>query len=112
MQDDPYSAIASIMRESAKEAAPAGHRIGKVITVAPLTVDVNGAIQEQGALVFALPLQVPVNVDKNTGPVEQQHSHAARISREAPVFERGDILYLEPIEDEQRYIIWARLVGL
>jgi len=111
MEGNAYSAILEVMHESAVEAAPAGFRIGAVLSGAPLSIDVGGAVQSEADLVLcsASP-SVGVDVD-NAGALER-HTHTARIGRDKPKFESGDKVLLLPIEEEQRYIVLARLVGI
>lgn len=71
------------IREDNKKQSPVYHRIGDVISVAPLQVNVRGAIQEGDALL------------KNDAIIK---------------FEKGDRLLLMPIDDEQRYIIICKVV--
>jgi hypothetical protein len=110
MEDSPYSEFVRTMRECAGEALPMGYRIGKVLTPKPLTVDINGAVQDTGALIFITPAQdVSVTVSSSS---PENHSHTARVSDGLPGFSRGDSLLLIPFDDDQRYIVMGRLVGL
>ena len=108
MEDNPFSALVGIMRNEAEGAAPAAWRIGKVASDSPLSIEVGGAAQDSGSLVAAYaPSRVAVSVDES-----ESHSHAAEGEAEAPRYRRGDMVLLLPIEEEQRYIILAKLVGL
>ena len=123
MEDNPYSAFVDAMKQITRDAQPATIRFGVVTRAKPLLVDVGGALQEERDLVFASPSPlVSVEVDHagqhrhliQTSETEDagQHSHTARVSRDLPAFQAGDALLLIPIEDEQRYIVVSRLVGL
>lgn len=108
MEDNPYSAIINTMKNAANEVLPAGYRIGTVISGIPLMVDIGGAQQDRSALVFMVTSQ-PVTAITETA---EGHVHTVNISVGQPKYERGDKLLLIPIEDEQRYIILSKLVGL
>ena len=108
MEDDPYSKFVDMMRSDNKEITPPFLRIGTVASENPLTVDIGGALQEQNALVFAEALPA---VAVTVGTAEA-HYHSADVSVKPPKYDRGDKLLLIPIEEEQRYIVLARLVGL
>ena len=85
MEGNPYSAFVDLMHGCANEILPVGYRIGTVTSKSPLKVDIGGAVQERDALIF---------------------------TSSAPSFEQGETLLMIPIENEQRYIILARLFGL
>jgi len=127
MEDNPYSALVGLMRVSAKESTPVAFRIGVVVNEDPLSIDIGGALQEAEALVHATTSPfVEVTVDTEiatTTPHSHSggdqssvtvnpHAHSARVTNKLPRFFRGESLLLVPIEDEQRYIVLARLVGL
>lgn len=85
MDDNPFSNIVSIIRDDSKRQTHAHYRIGSVISVDPLRVDVAGAIQDKDTLV------------KNS---------------QITNFQSADVLLLIPIEDEQRYIIICKVVSV
>jgi len=126
MEDNPYSKFISVMQDTAGGMLPAVFRFGTVVTANPLSVDIGGALQTQDALVFATPSPfVEVEVDMTTLRydcipevphnhigITEDHNHTARVTRGLPTFQKGDKLLLIPIEEEQRYIVLSRLVGL
>ena len=85
MQDNPFSKIVSIMRDNAHEVSPTSFRIGKVISEYPISIDIGGAVQKTDSLVF---------------------------TTEYPSFRTGEKVLMIPIEEEQRYIVITRVVGL
>ncbi|MCL2045725.1 MAG: DUF2577 domain-containing protein [Oscillospiraceae bacterium] len=112
IEENPYAKFVGNMRDLAFEAIPASYRIGEVISASPLRIDVGGAVQESNALVSIYsPRTVSVTVNVETS---QLHSHpaAATASVSMPGYSKGDMVLLVPIEDEQRYIILGKLVGL
>jgi len=111
MEDNPYSAFVGFMRENAAETIPAAYRISTVITSEPLTVDVSGNVQDKTSLILIASPSVSVTVDNYTDGYAV-HDHTARVNRETPEYVKGDRLLLIPIEDEQRYIVLGRLIGL
>jgi len=108
MEDNPYSAFVDLMRDESKHMQTASWRIGSVTSGNPLTVDIGGAPQDSSAIVMlSLITQVSVTVNEAEG-----HTHAATTKVTQPAYMRGDMLLLIPIEDEQRYIVIGKLVGL
>lgn len=85
MEDNPYMVIISAMRNDIKSKAPVAYRYGTVKTNAPLSVEVSGLLHTESALL------------KNSLITS---------------FSAGDRLLLMPIEDEQRYIILCKVVGV
>lgn len=85
MQDNPYAAIVNMFRDDTDERLPVSFRTGTVNGSSPISIDIGGALQEGSALVF---------------------------TTENPYFERGQKVLLIPMEEEQRYIVLTRLVGL
>ena len=108
MEGDPYSMFFETIRKDREETSSAAYRIGNVVTGAPLSVDIGGALQKSSALVLNSPLPyLGVAVEEADG-----HNHAAHITNASPAFAPGDELLLLPIEEEQRYIVMGKLVGL
>ena len=128
MEENPYSAFIGAIRKETENIMPAIFRTGIVANEDPLAVDIGGALQGRTSLVYATPSPfVAVEVDPTTlqyndlpageGPhthpgVTEDHIHTARVTNLLPIFKRGENLLLIPIEEEQRYIVLARLVGL
>ena len=167
MEDNPYSSMINMFRGDATDTRPVIWRIGTVLTENPLTVDINGAVQDESALVFTRPpyadyidleiddtslryddlnetiqhtltvephthtatvsssVAATVSIDlatlayqhtaiqphNHTG-VTEGHKHTGRVKNWMPKYEKGTSLLLLPIEDEQRYIVIARLYGV
>jgi hypothetical protein len=116
MEGNPYSAFINGIRADASGRKPASYRIGAVASGSPLSVDVGGNVHGIDSLVLATFAQgVEVEVDNTAIGYSQgadPHTHAARVAWGKPVFAPGDKLLLLPIEEEQRYIILARLTDL
>lgn len=85
MDNNPFSNIVDIIRKDNKSQIHDHYRIGNVISIDPLRVDVAGAIQDKDSLI------------KNS---------------EITSFQSGESLLLIPIEDEQRYIIVCKVVNV
>lgn len=85
MEDNPFAAIVKTMREDNKAQIPVSFRLGTVISTIPVKVDIAGIVQEEKDL-----LKNSLINFLNT----------------------GDRLLLIPIEDEQRYIIICKVVGI
>lgn len=85
MQDNPFASIVNMVRGDTDDRLPVSFRIGTINSSSPISVDIGGALQERDALVF---------------------------TTENPYFERGQKVLLLPIEEEQRYIVLTRLVGI
>lgn len=84
MQDNPYSELVRVLRQDAKEQFPTNYRFGKVVSAIPLRLEVAGTIQEKKDL---------------------------RKSSELPTLLVGDICFLVPMEDEQKYLILCKVVN-
>jgi hypothetical protein len=85
MEDNPFAMLAKIIRDDNMSRIPVSFRFGRVISKDPLTLDVAGTIQDKSSLL------------KNSA---------------VSYFTEGDRLLLVPIEDEQRYIILCKVVGV
>lgn len=85
MDTNPFSKTVKKIRNDNKSKIPAYYRIGVVKSIDPLIVDVAGTDQDEDALL------------KNDLITD---------------FQTGDKLFLVPIEDEQRYIITCKVVGV
>ena len=108
MEENPYSKFVEMMRGAQSTSGGAAFRIGTVISGGPLRIDVGGAVQDGGSLVALAPqVSVAASVSESEG-----HTHEAVASASPDPFNRGDRALLIPIEDEQRYIVLGRLVGL
>ena len=126
MEGNPYSEIINVVRGEAKGMQPAAYRIGTVVRESPVAVDVGGALQGAGDLAYLTPAPfVEAQVDETElrydtqeeaghahAGKKERHAHAARVTNGLPVYKTGDKLLLLPIEEEQRYVILGRLVGL
>ena len=82
MENNPFVPVIQAFKDGTK--MPAAYRIGTVISITPLTIDVAGTNQDQDDFL------------KNDILV---------------TFEIGDQLLLIPIDDEQRYIIVCKVVS-
>lgn len=85
MEVNPYTEFVKKLREDAANRTPVFLRFGKVTSADPLKVEVSGTIQEK------------------TNFLKDQ-----RITS----FEKDDSLLLLPIEEEQRFIIICKVVGV
>lgn len=85
MEDNPFTVLINAIRQDSMSQLPATFRFGTVVASEPLKLDVAGTIQDESSLL------------KNNAINE---------------FEEGDKLLLVPIEEEQRYIILCRVVGV
>lgn len=85
MDNNPFLPIVNKIRNDNKGQIPVSYRIGTIMSINPLTVDVAG----------------------NSQGVEDLLKNAALTS-----FNVGDQVYLSPIEDEQRYVIICKVVEL
>jgi len=85
MEGNPYAVLLQTLRKDADARIPVSFRFGTVITADPLRIEVAGTVQEAEDLI------------KNAALSE---------------FAVGDSLLLVPIENEQRYIILCRVVGV
>jgi hypothetical protein len=85
MENNPFTSVIKNIREYGKTQMPAIYRLGNVISVAPLIVEVAGMSQEDDVLLKNdLILQLKI----------------------------GDELLLFPIEEEQRFIILCKVVSV
>lgn len=84
MEDNPFIKIAQTIREDNKARMPVNYRLGNVTSASPLTVEVAGTSQDKNVFL------------KNDAITS---------------FEIGDLLFLIPIEDEQKYIILCKVVS-
>ena len=87
MTENPFSRIVNTIREDNRSQVAASFRMGTVITVEPLMVEVAGNVQEREDLLKSGNLYL--------GDLEA-----------------GDRLLLVPIENEQRYIIVCKVVSV
>ena len=116
MEGNPFDRIVEAMRTESINTHPAAFRIGTVTAASPnVEIDVGGATQRGDALVRAVtpqPVQVAVAIE--TGGTYEPHTHAATATAtvQPPSYAVGDKLLLIPFEEEQRYIILAKLVDL
>ena len=85
MENNPFSGIVNMIREDSKTLLPVNYRLGTVISTAPIIIDVADTSQEARAFL------------KNGMIID---------------LETGDLLFLVPIEEEQRYIIMCKVVEL
>jgi hypothetical protein len=85
MDGNPFSMLVTKIRDEVLKTLPASSRLGTVIKVEPLTVNVAGTMQDKDSLL------------KNESIIS---------------FFAGDRLLLIPIEDEQRYIILCKVVDV
>lgn len=85
MEGNPYSVLLRAFRSDTEARLPASFRFGTVLSADPLRVEVAGTVQDADDLM------------KNAALTE---------------FSIGDALLLVPIENEQRYIILCKVVGL
>lgn len=83
MEDNPFIKIIEQIRTDNKEHYPTTYRFGRVISINPLKVEVDS-----------------LELDKE----------AFMKSSQITTFELNDDVLLIPIEDEQRYIILAKVV--
>lgn len=84
MEGNPYSQLIIEIRKDLLKMVPAMYRIGEVECVIPLAVRIAGIVHNSSSLL------------KNEVLTS---------------FTVGDQLLLQPIEDEQRYIIICKVVG-
>jgi hypothetical protein len=85
MENNPFSGIINMIREDSRTLIPVNYRLGTVISTAPIIIEVAGTSQDAKAFL------------KNDTIID---------------LETGDILFLVPIEDEQRYIIICKVVEI
>ena len=84
MEENPYSLLLKNIRNDIRKRIPPAFRLGTVIGINPLRIDVVGTVQTNEFLL------------KNEG---------------LDIFTRGEKLLLIPIEEEQRYIILCKVVN-
>jgi len=85
LQNNPFTSLVNVIRDDNKRQIPAYYRLGTVLSVNPLIIDVAGNSQDKDELL------------KNE-----------LISN----LEVGDNVLLMPIEDEQKYIILCKVVSV
>lgn len=85
MQDNPYPKLVQALRRDNRDNLPAAFREGKVISINPLRIDVAGNIQLKEDLMK---------------------------SSELPPLEVGDLCFLIPMEEEQKYLILCKAVSV
>lgn len=85
MEGNPYIELINTLRKDAQERNTVYYRFGTVVNVNPLRIETSGTVQESFDL-----LRSNVVVG----------------------FEKGDSVLLLPIEDQQRFIILCKVVGI
>ncbi len=85
MEDNPYSFFINNIRQDMDNRLPAAFRLGSVSVTNPLQIEIAGTVQDKSALL------------KNS-----------MLGSLYP----GEQVLLLPIEDEQRYIIICKVVGV
>lgn len=83
MEDNPYIKLIKRIKEENQSNYPTTYRFGRVISIDPLKIEVDTLTLDKEDFL------------KNSS---------------IPTFYQGDILLLIPIEEEQRYIIVAKVV--
>jgi hypothetical protein len=85
MEGNPYAELINDIRADIKNLIPVVSRFGTVISTDPLKIETGGTVQEKSDLM------------KNSAIAS---------------FTNGDSVLLLPIEDQQRFIILCKVVGV
>lgn len=85
MEDNPYSKLLALVREQADGQIPTTFRFGTVVSAAPLKIEVSNTVQTKADLL-------------KSNSIGELHS--------------GDTVLLLPFEEDQRFLILCKVVGV
>lgn len=85
MEGNPYVELVKEIKNTAREQTPVAYRFGTVVSVEPLKVETSGTVQERFDLLR---------------------------SNNVVGLAKGDSVLLLPIEEQQRFIILCKVVGV
>ncbi len=108
MEGNPYVNLIAALREDTTERTPTHLRLGKVISISPLKVEISGTVQEREQILLNNSLyqgNENIKLKRTSDGVETEYHAPSRLKIQA-----GDTVLVLPMEEEQKFILICKVV--